>query len=129
MGFLDEDDRVVMNSDHLLSTAKREVLDLADGYIPPERGNNVYAAGKTARAALEVGVKTLQWGRYASEYDGVVAGHAARVLTGGDLSLPQWVSEEYLLKLEREAFLDLLKNEKTQERIAHMLETGKPLRN
>ena len=129
MGFLDEDDRVVMNSDHLLSTAKHEVLDLADGYIPPERGNNVYAAGKTARAALEVGVKTLQWGRYASEYDGVVAGHAARVLTGGDLSLPQWVSEEYLLKLEREAFLDLLKNEKTQERIAHMLETGKPLRN
>ena len=74
-------------------------------------------------------VKTLQWGRYASEYDGVVAGHAARVLTGGDLSLPQWVPEEYLLKLEKEAFLELLENEKTQERISHMLETGKPLRN
>src|SRR5215217_6718567 len=129
LGFLDEDDRIVMNADHLLSAARREVEDLADGYVPPERGNNVYAAGKMARAALEVGVKTLQWGRYASDYDGVVAGHAARVLTGGDLSLPQWVSEEYLLKLEREAFLDLLKNEKTQERIAHMLETGKPLRN
>ena len=129
LGFLDEDDRVVMNADHLLSAARREVLDLADGYAPPERGNNVYAAGKTARAALEVQVKTLQWGRFASDYDGVIAGHAARVLTGGDLSLPQWVSEEYLLKLEKEAFLDLLKNEKTHERIGHMLETGKPLRN
>ena len=129
MGFLDEDDRIVMNPDHLLSAAKREVLDLADGYVPPERGNNVYAAGKTARAALEVQVKTMQWGGYASEYDGVVAGHTARVLTGGDLSLPQWVPEEYLLKLEREAFVDLLKNEETLERISHMLKTGKPLRN
>jgi 3-hydroxyacyl-CoA dehydrogenase len=129
MGFLDEDDRIVMNADHLLSAARREILDLADGYTPPEHANNVYAAGKTVRAALEVQVKTLQWGGYASEYDGVVAGHAARVLTGGDLSLPQWVTEEYLLGLERKAFLDLLKNEETQERIAHMLETGKPLRN
>src|ERR687889_799341 len=129
MGFLDEDDRVVMNPDHLLSAARREVLDLAYGYAPPERGKNVYAAGKTARAALEVQVKTLQWGRYASDYDGVVAGHAARVLTGGDLSLPQWVPEEYLLKLEKEAFLALLENEKTRERISHMLETGKPLKN
>jgi 3-hydroxyacyl-CoA dehydrogenase len=129
LGFLDEDDRVVMNADHLLSAARREVLDLADGYAPPQRGNNVYAAGKMARAALDVQVKTLQWGRFASDYDGVVAGHAARVLTGGDLSLPQWVSEEYLLKLEKKAFLDLLKNEKTHERISHMLETGKPLRN
>ena len=129
MGFLDEDDRVVMNADHLLSAARRDVLDLADGYAPPERANNVYAAGKTARAALEVQVKTLQWGGYASEYDGVVAGHAARVLTGGDLSVPQWVPEEHILSLEKVAFLDLLKNEKTMERIEAMLETGKPLRN
>jgi 3-hydroxyacyl-CoA dehydrogenase len=129
MNFLEEDDRVVMNADHLLSAAKREVHDLADGYVPPERGKNVYAAGRTARAALEVAIKTVQWGRYASSYDGVIAGHVARVLTGGDLSLPQWVPEEYLLRLEKEAFLDLAKNEKTQERIGHMLETGKPLRN
>jgi 3-hydroxyacyl-CoA dehydrogenase len=129
MGYLDEDDRVVMNADHLLSAAKREVEDLADGYVPPERGKNVYAAGKTARAALEVAIKTAQWGRYASSYDGVIAGHVARALTGGNLSLPQWVPEEYLLELEREAFLDLLGNEKTHERIAHMLQTGKPLRN
>ncbi|MBA3426211.1 MAG: enoyl-CoA hydratase/isomerase family protein, partial [Rubrobacter sp.] len=129
MGFLTEDDRVVMNADHLLSAARREVLDLADGYAPPERAANVYASGKTARAALEVGVRTMQWGRYASEYDGVVAGHLAHVLTGGDLSLGQWVPEEYLLDLEKEAFLALLENEETHERIGHMLETGKPLRN
>jgi 3-hydroxyacyl-CoA dehydrogenase len=129
MGLLEEDDRMVMNADHLLSAARREVYDLADGYVPPDRGKNVYAAGKTARAALEVAIKTVQWGRYASEYDGVIAGHVARVLTGGDLSLPQWVPEDYLLRLEKEAFLDLLKNEKTRERIGHMLETGEPLRN
>jgi 3-hydroxyacyl-CoA dehydrogenase len=129
MGFLEEDDRVVMNADHLLSVAKREVHDLADGYVPPDWGQNVYAAGKTARAALEVAIKTMQWGRYASEFDGVIAGHVARVLTGADLSLPQWVPEDYLLRLEKEAFLDLVKNEKTHERISHMLETGKPLKN
>ena len=129
MGFLEEDDRIVMNADHLLAAARREVENLAEGYVPPERGKNVYAAGKTARAALEVAIKTVQWGRYASSYDGVVAAHVARVLTGGDLSLPQWVPEEYLLELEKGAFLDLLKNEKTHERIDHMLETGKPLRN
>ena len=129
MGFLTGDDRVVMNPDHLLHAAKREVLDLADGYAPPERGQNVYASGKNSRAVLEVGVKTLQWGRYASEYDGIVAGHLARVITGGELSLAQWVTEDYLLGLEREAFLSLLENEKTHERIAAMLETGKPLRN
>ena len=129
MGFLTEEDRVIMNPEHLVSAAKREVLDLSDGYTPPEHGHNVYATGRAVRTALDVGVKTLQWGYFASEYDGVIAGHAARVLSGGDLTLPQWVTEEYLLKLEKEAFLDLLKNKETQERIGHMLETGKPLRN
>jgi 3-hydroxyacyl-CoA dehydrogenase len=129
MGFLTENDRIVMNADHLISAAKREALDLADGYTPPEHANNVYAAGRTARAALEMGIKTMQWGHYASEYDGVIAGHVARILTGGNLSLPQWVPEEYLLKLEKKAFLDLLKQEKTHERIEALLETGRPKRN
>ena len=129
MGFLTEDDRVVMNADHLISAAKREVEDLADGYTPPEHGDNVYAVGKTTRAALDVGVKTLQWGRYASEYDGVIAGHLADVLTGGGINQPQWVSEEYILGLEKKAFLELLKNDKTHERIEALLKTGKPKRN
>jgi 3-hydroxyacyl-CoA dehydrogenase len=129
MGFLRDEDRVVMNGDHLISAAKRETLDLADGYAPPVRENSVYAAGTKTRAALEVDVNTMQWGNYATEYDGVIAGHLARVLTGGDLSIPQWVSEEHILKLEKEAFLELLKNDKTLERIDAMLKTGKPLRN
>ena len=129
LGFLDEDDRIVMNADHLISAAKREILDLADGYAPPERNGNVYASGASARSALVMGIRTLQWGRYASEYDGVIAGHTARILTGGDLTLPQWVSEEYLLGLEKQAFLELLQNEKTLERIEGMLKTGKPVRN
>lgn len=129
MGFLDEDDRIVLNGEHVIHAAKHEVLDLADGYAPPARGKNVYAAGKTAQAALEVGVKTLQWGHYATEYDGVIAGELAKAMTGGGISLPQWVDEEYILKLEKNAFLELLNNEKTRERIGAMLETGKPLRN
>jgi 3-hydroxyacyl-CoA dehydrogenase len=129
MAFLTAEDRIVMNADHLISAAKREVQDLSDGYTPPEQGNNVYASGRTARAALEMGVKTMQWGHYASDYDGVIAGHVARILTGGNLSLPQWVPEEYLLKLEKQSFLNLLKNEKTHERIEALLKTGKPKRN
>ena len=129
LGFLDEDDRIVMNADHLISAAKREVLDLADGYAPPERNGNVYASGASARSALVMGIRSLQWGRYASDYDGVIAGHTAKILTGGNLTLPQWVSEEYLLGLEKEAFLELLENEKTHERIEGMLKSGKPVRN
>jgi 3-hydroxyacyl-CoA dehydrogenase len=71
----------------------------------------------------------MVWGGYVSEYDGVIAGHLAHVLTGGNLSAPQWVPEEHILKLEKEAFLELLKNDKTLERIDAMLKTGKPLRN
>src|SRR5215213_565111 len=129
MARLTADDRIVMNADHLISAAKREVQDLSDGYAPPEHGNNVYASGRTARAALEMGVKTMQWGHYATDYDGVIAGHVARILTGDNLSLPQWVPEEYLLKLEKQSFLDLLKQEKTHERIEALLKTGKPVRN
>jgi 3-hydroxyacyl-CoA dehydrogenase len=129
-GFLKEEDRVVMNGDHLIHAAKREALELADGYTPPTRDKSIYAAGTVTRGALEVGaIRPMVWGGYASEYDGVIAGHLARVLTGGNLSAPQWVPEEHILKLEKEAFLELLKNDKTLERIDAMLKTGKPLRN
>jgi 3-hydroxyacyl-CoA dehydrogenase len=129
LGFLDEDDAVVMNADHLLAAAKREVLDLADGYRPPAREASVYAAGLPTLAALELGVQTLQWAGQASEHDGVIARRLARVLCGGELSQPQWVAEEHVLELEREAFLALLHEPKTMERIQGLLTTGKPLRN
>jgi 3-hydroxyacyl-CoA dehydrogenase len=130
MGFLKEEDRLVMNGDHLIHAAKREALELADGYAPPPRDNSIYAAGTVTRGALEVGaIKPMVWGGYASDYDGIIASHLARVLTGGDLSMPQWVPEEHILRLEKGAFLELLENEKTHERIVAMLNTGKPLRN
>ena len=74
-------------------------------------------------------VKSLQWGGYASEHDGLVAKKLAYVLCGGDLSAPTWVDPWYILDLEREAFLSLLGEQKTIERMMHMLQTGKPLRN
>jgi 3-hydroxyacyl-CoA dehydrogenase len=129
LGFLDDEDLIVMNPEHLLAIARREVLALADDYRSPESGKNIYAAGKATLAALEIGVRQLQWARFATEYDGVVAGYLARVLCGGELSTPQWVSEDYILELERKAFLALLHNQQTLERIQAMLTTGKPLRN
>ena len=129
LGFLEEHDVVVLNPEHLLAAAKREVLDLADAYRPPVREASVYAAGLPALAALEMGVQTLQWAGQASEHDGVIARHLARVLCGGELSMAQWVTEQHVLDLEREAFLALLHEPRTMERIQALLMTGKPLRN
>jgi 3-hydroxyacyl-CoA dehydrogenase len=129
LGFLEEHDVVTLDADHQLAAAKREVLDLADAYVPPAREASVYAAGLPALAALEMGVQTLQWAGQASEHDGVVARHLARVLCGGELSLGQWVSEQRILDLELEAFLALLREPKTMERIQGFLMTGKVVRN
>jgi 3-hydroxyacyl-CoA dehydrogenase len=129
LGFLEEHDVVVLDAGHQLAAAKREVLDLADAYQPPAREASVYAAGLPVLAALEMGVQTLQWSGQASGHDGVIARHLARVLCGGELSLGQWVTDQHILDLEREAFLALLHEPKTMERIQAMLMTGKPLRN
>ena len=129
LGFLTDEDLIVMNPDHLLATARREVLAMAPDYRPPQGGKDIYACGRMLLAALEIAVRQLQWAGFATEYDGVVSGQLARVLCGGELSSPQWVSEEYLLKLESQAFLSLLHNQQTLDRIQAMLSTGKPLRN
>jgi 3-hydroxyacyl-CoA dehydrogenase len=130
LGFLSEHDVIVLNADHQLAAAKREVLDLAGAYRPPARGEAaVYAAGRPVLAALELGVQTLQWAGQASEHDGVVARHLARVLCGGELSLGQWVTEQHILDLEMEAFLALLREPRTMERIQGFLMTGKVVRN
>jgi 3-hydroxyacyl-CoA dehydrogenase len=129
MGYLLDTDTVVMNSDHRLAKAKQIALQLvASGARPPEV-EKVYAAGRDALYALKLGIKSFQWGNYASEHDALISGKLAFVLTGGDLSEPAWVDPWYILDLEREAFLSLLGEEKTRERIMHMLQTGKPLRN
>jgi 3-hydroxyacyl-CoA dehydrogenase len=128
LGFLEEHDVVTLDADHQLAAAKREVLDLAAAYSPPAP-ETVYAAGLPVLAALEMGVQTLQWAGQASEHDGVVARHLARVLCGGELSLGQWVPAQHILDLEREAFLALLKEPKTMERIQGFLMTRKVIRN
>jgi 3-hydroxyacyl-CoA dehydrogenase len=130
LGFLTSADRVVMNRDHLLYEAKQELLLMADeGYAPPPRDRNCYAAGRDARAALRAAIYNLQQGGYASEYDAYLSGLLAHVLCGGALSSPQWVDEQYLLDLERAAFVELCAQPKTRDRIEHMLKSGKPLRN
>lgn len=129
LGYLAPVDMIVMNSDHRLATAKQRALQLAAiGARPPEI-EKIYAAGRDALYALKLGVKSLLWGKFASEHDAKIAGKLAYVLTGGGLSAPGWVDPWYILDLEREAFLSLLGEEKTRERMMHMLQTGKPLRN
>ena len=80
-------------------------------------------------AALRVGIYMFREGGYITEHDVTVAGHLANVMMGGNISKPAWVSEQYILDLEREAFLSLCGDEKTQARLWNMLNTGKPLRN
>lgn len=128
-GFLSCADRVVLNRDHLLTEAKREVLHLASSSYSPPLPEKIYAAGRDAYGALKVAIHMLKEGRYASEHDALVGRQIAKVMTGGELSSPSWVDEQYILDLEREAFLSLCGEKKTQERMWHMLQTGKPLRN
>ena len=127
-GFLAAADRVSMNSDHLIGDAKEFALSLARDYTPPQR-THVKVGGEAAFAMLKLGIWTYRQGGYISDYDVVVLEKVAHVLSGGLLTGEQMVSEQYVLDLEREAFLSLCGNVKTQERIAHMLKVGKPLRN
>jgi len=127
LGFLRDGDRVSMNRDHLLGDAKARVLELARDYTPPAP-RRIRALGREAIGNLEYGIWAMREAGYASEHD-VRIGHAlARVLAGGD-GTPHDVSEDDILELEREAFLSLLGTKETQQRIEHMLKTGKPLRN
>lgn len=129
MGYLLDGDIIVMNSDHRLAKAKQIALQLVASDARAPEVEKIYAAGRDALYALKLGIKSFQWGNYASEHDALISGKLAFVLTGGDLSEPAWVDPWYILDLEREAFLSLLGEEKTRERIMHMLQTGKPLRN
>ena len=129
MGILGPTDRVVMNRDLLLAEAKKEALHLAScGYAAPVP-EKIYAAGRDYLGALQVGIYMMKEGKYITEYEQHIAGKLAYVMTGGELSSPAWISEQYILDLEREAFLSLCGEQKTQERMWNMLQTGKALRN
>ena len=129
LGYLLEDDLVVFNSDHRLKMAKERALQLVATDARPPVVEKIYAAGRDAYAALSLGLTSFVWGGYATEHDAVIGKKLAYVLTGGAISGPAWVDPWYILDLEREAFLSLLGEQKTQERMMHMLQTGKPLRN
>ena len=129
MGYLAETDMIVMNSEHRLSKAKERALQLVEAGLRPPEAEQIYAAGRDAYSALLMGIKSLEWGGYASEHDAKIAKKLAFILCGGDISAPTWVDPWYILDLEREAFLSLLGEPKTIERIMQMLQTGKPLRN
>jgi 3-hydroxyacyl-CoA dehydrogenase len=127
--FLKPGDGVTFNHDRLLSDAKALALDLADGYEPAEPAE-LTLPGPTGRAALGLAVRDFKAKGVASEHDAAVADALAEVLTGGDKAdMTEPVSADRVLKLEREAFMRLVKTDKTLARIEHTLETGKPLRN
>jgi 3-hydroxyacyl-CoA dehydrogenase len=128
LGYLSAGDRIVMNRAQLLGEAKREALHLADGY-QPLRAGKVWAAGQEAYSALLVGINGFRESGLASEYDAVIARKLAYVLTGGAISQAGWVSEQTILDLERDAFLSLLREQRTLDRLSHMIQTNKPLRN
>jgi 3-hydroxyacyl-CoA dehydrogenase len=130
LGFLAEEDTISMNGDRLIADAKKEVLALAaSGYVEPQPRTDILALGNSALATLKLGIHQMKRAGYISDHDALIAEKLARILTGGDLNHQTRVSEQYLLDLEREAFLSLAGTRKTQERLAAMLKTGKPLRN
>jgi 3-hydroxyacyl-CoA dehydrogenase len=129
LGFLRDSDLIAMNRDRQIADAKETALAMVRaGYHPPAPAE-IRVLGEEFYAAAKLGIHMLVRGEYATEYDGVVARKLAYVLSGGGLTAPQTVPEQYILDLEREAFVSLCGERKTQERIAHTLKTGKPLRN
>lgn len=122
-------DEIIVNRDRNIGAAKQKVLELAENYVQPIKRTDITVLGRQGLAALYAAANELKLGRYASEHDIKIAHKIAWVLCGGDLTGTQQVSEQYLLDIEREAFLSLAGEQKTQERIQHMLQTNKPLRN
>jgi 3-hydroxyacyl-CoA dehydrogenase len=137
LGFLRREDGISMNRDRLVADAKAVALGLARGGYKPAaaswqegaQATQIKVLGEQFLATAKMGIHLLVRGGYASEYDATVARKLANILAGGPLTAPQAVSEQYLLDLEREAFVSLCGEKKTQERMAYTLKTGKPLRN
>lgn len=126
---LSDKDEVSVNTNKNISKAKEKVLELAKDYVAPVPRQNVEVLGRTGLSALYSAINEFRLGGYMSEYDVEIARKVAYVISGGDLTGTQKVSEQYLLDIEREAFLALLGNQKTLDRIQHILMHNKPLRN
>ncbi len=129
-GIFRPSDAISMNGDRLIADAKQEVLNLAaSGYVQPVERTDILALGEQGQAAFKIALHMMLKGGYISEHDQLIGKKIARVMCGGDLNHTSYVSEQHLIDLEREAFLSLCAEPKTQQRIAGMLKTGKPLRN
>jgi 3-hydroxyacyl-CoA dehydrogenase len=123
-------DEVVMNQGRRVAEAKKSVIEIYDsGYVTPVPRKDIKVLGRTALGALYAGINGMWRGGYATDHDSLVGRKLAYVMCGGDLSEPTLVSEQYLLDLEREAFLSLCGERKTLERIQSVLKGGKPVRN
>ncbi len=128
-GFMGAKDRIVFNRDYLIGEAKKEVLAMVDGgYAPPVK-RPIKVLGQAAQGMINTEIFNLLSGKFITEYDAFLAKRIAYVISGGDVRDNSEVEEDVILKLEKEAFIDFLKEEKTLARIEHMLKTGKPLRN
>ncbi|MGB5013626.1 MAG: enoyl-CoA hydratase/isomerase family protein, partial [Pyrinomonadaceae bacterium] len=129
-GFLRDGDAISMNGDRLIQDAKQEVLNLASaGYVQPVERTDITVLGESLEAALKLALHMMKQGGFISDHDQLIGQKLAHVMAGGTINHKTQVSERYLLDLEREAFVSLCGERKTQERIAAMLKTGKPLRN
>jgi 3-hydroxyacyl-CoA dehydrogenase len=123
-------DEVVLNQGRRIAEAKKSVIEIFDsGYTTPVQRKDIKVLGQSALGALYSGIHAMKTANYATEHDSLVAKKLAYVMCGGDLSEPTFVSEQYLLDLEREAFLSLCGEKKTLERIQSVLKSGKPVRN
>ena len=130
MNYLRTQDRIVLNRSQVISEAKKEAILLAEaGYVQKNRRSDVWVEGKQGLALFKAGIQGMLMGRYISEHDALIANKLAFAICGGDLDAPQMVTEQYLLDLEREAFLSLTGEQKTMDRIGSLLSGGKPLRN
>jgi len=129
LGLLNRTDSISMNPERLIGDAKALALSLVPGYSPGIPRTDIKVAGENGFAMLKLGAWSARQGHYISDHDVLIAEKLANILSGGRLTGEQMVSEQYLLDLEREAFLSLCGNPKTQERMGYMLKTGKPLRN
>ena len=128
LGFITEDDKIVMNRDLLLGLAKEFAIGYAKTYQQhaPEK---VWAAGRDVFAALMLGLEGFREAGYASDHDKLIGKKLAKIVTGGAVAEPQFVSQQVFLNLEKQVFKELIMEQKTMERIMHTLSTGKPLRN
>ena len=130
MGYLEPADTILFNPHELLYVAIRKARAMFDGgYAPPSHPNAIVAAGRTGIANCEMALVNMRAGNFISDHDYRVAKAAALALCGGDVETGTLVTEQWILDIERREFMALLKTPETQARIAHMLETGKPLRN